>query len=77
MKKSAYALIPFIRGVVDKALGAIDTDVLALGMVEAVLKGSSGVIPGWEGKGKAGDAGTFNNTEIIKLAKGSLLAPRP
>jgi hypothetical protein len=51
----------------------INTDILARGMIEAALKGSSGSIEGWDGKGKVGNVGVFDNEEIKKLAKGSAL----
>ncbi|GAA5822171.1 hypothetical protein JCM11251_004880 [Rhodosporidiobolus azoricus] len=52
----------------------IRTDVLAHGMIEACLRGSSGHIDGWEGKGQVGNEGVFNNEEIKRLA-GSKTAP--
>lgn len=55
-------------------MGVVETDVLAGAMIDAVLKGGSGKIPGWEEKGGLGDEATFDNDEIIKLARGSALA---
>ena len=46
----------------------IDASVLARGMIEAALKGASGEIKGWEGKGQAGNEGVFANEEIKALA---------
>ncbi|GAA5902897.1 hypothetical protein JCM6882_009155 [Rhodosporidiobolus microsporus] len=48
----------------------IKTDVLARGMIEACLKGSSGRIEGWPGKGESGNEGVFANQEIKRLAEG-------
>ncbi|KAI5474633.1 nucleoside-diphosphate-sugar epimerase, partial [Pseudohyphozyma bogoriensis] len=52
----------------------ITTEQLARGMIEAALQGSTGSIPGWEGKGKPGDKGVFDNEEIKVLAKTSPLS---
>lgn len=49
----------------------ITTKDLANGMLQVALTGGSGSVPGWEGKGKAGDAGVFDNQEIKKLARGA------
>ena len=49
---------------------SIDTATLARGMIEAAVKGSSGMIPGWEGKGRVGNEGVFDNEEIKALAGG-------
>lgn len=57
-----------------KGLGAlyppmvIKTNVLAQGMLAAVLKGGQGDVPGWPGKGAVGNDGVFDNEEIKKLA---------
>ncbi|ORY78464.1 nucleoside-diphosphate-sugar epimerase [Leucosporidium creatinivorum] len=64
-------LFPLFRCVAPSYV--INTDTLARGMIEAALKGSSGTIEGWEGKGKVGNAGVFDNEEIKQLAKGSVL----
>ncbi|GAA6057432.1 hypothetical protein JCM3770_002461 [Rhodotorula araucariae] len=59
-----------------KGLGAlyppavIKTDVLGRGMLETVLKGAAGTLPGWPGKGAVGNEGVFDNEEIKKLALG-------
>ena len=51
--------------------GAVGADVLAKGMIRACLEGGgAGGLPGWEGKGKAGDAGAFENSEIRRLGGG-------
>ncbi|MCJ1238653.1 hypothetical protein MMC14_006644 [Varicellaria rhodocarpa] len=55
-------LRPFMKAYV------IDASVLARGMIEAALKGASGEIKGWEGKGQAGNEGVFANEEIKALA---------
>ncbi|KAL8286791.1 hypothetical protein RQP46_004319 [Phenoliferia psychrophenolica] len=72
-KKAIYAFIPFVRPLIN-LVGVVETDVLAGAMIDAVLKGGSGTIPGWEGKGGLGDEETFDNEEIIRLARGSALA---
>lgn len=64
--------MPFLRRVVP----VIDADVLAQGMIEAVLNGGSGSIAGWKGKGESGDEGTFGNDESARLAGGSALSER-
>lgn len=50
------------------------TNVLARAMLESILKGSSGPIPGWDEKGKGGESGVFTAAEISELAKSSELA---
>lgn len=50
------------------------TDVLAQGMIEAVLRGGSGEIEGWKGKGLLGNQNAFESGEINMLAKDSVLA---
>ncbi|GAA5892408.1 uncharacterized protein JCM6883_007345 [Sporobolomyces salmoneus] len=51
--------------------GAVGADVLAKGMLRACLEGSqAGGIPGWEGKGKEGNEGVFENEEIRRLGEG-------
>lgn len=60
-------LFPIIRTVYPA--GVISTKDLANGMLRAALTGGSGSVPGWEGKGKVGDAGVFDNEEIKRLAK--------
>lgn len=57
-----------VMGVLSPGL-LIKTDVLATGMIEAVLRGASGEIAGWEGKGARGDRGVFENDEIKRLAE--------
>lgn len=49
---------------------AIKTDVLGRGMLEAVIKGRSGSVPGWPGKGLPGNEGVFRNEELKRLAAG-------
>lgn len=64
-------LFPVVGALLPTAI--IKTDVLARGMLEVALKGSSGAVPGWEGKGQPGNKGVFDSEEIKKLAKGSVL----
>ena len=64
---NAY-LIPVLKPLLAKKY-FINTDVLAKGMIEAALKGDSGKIEGWAGKGEVGNQGVFDNEEIKKLAK--------
>lgn len=66
LQKFANVVGPWI-GRVSKSL-VIYTDVLARGMINAALKGASGTIEGWEGKGKVGNEGVFDNLEIRRLA---------
>ena len=50
--------------------GLIEADVLARGMLRVALAGGGpGGVPGWEGKGQAGDAGVFTNDDCKKLAE--------
>ncbi|GAA6006320.1 uncharacterized protein JCM10292_002647 [Rhodotorula paludigena] len=49
---------------------AIKTDALGRGMLEAVIKGRSGSVPGWLGKGLPGNEGVFRNEELKRLAAG-------
>ncbi|KAM0753475.1 nucleoside-diphosphate-sugar epimerase [Meredithblackwellia eburnea MCA 4105] len=46
----------------------VNTDVLAKGMLEVLLKGGSGEVEGWKGKGERGNENTFDTAEIKKLA---------
>ncbi|GAA5878450.1 hypothetical protein JCM8547_006586 [Rhodosporidiobolus lusitaniae] len=48
----------------------ISTVDLAKGMIEVALKGGKGEVAGWPGKGAEGNAGTFDNEEIKRVAKG-------
>ncbi|BGO90847.1 hypothetical protein NBRC10512_003343 [Rhodotorula toruloides] len=48
-----------------------DSPVLAQAMIEAALRGGSGSIEGWEGKGKVGNEGVFENADIKRLAEES------
>lgn len=48
-----------------------DAPVLARAMIEAALRGGSGSIAGWEGKGQVGNEGVFENAEIKQLASES------
>ncbi|KAK4705683.1 hypothetical protein P7C70_g518, partial [Phenoliferia sp. Uapishka_3] len=66
VKKMIFSIVRFIRPLINKY--TIDANVLAQGMMEAIFRGGSGVIPGWEEKGKEGDFGAFGNLEIAKLA---------
>ncbi|GAA6004825.1 hypothetical protein JCM10207_008418 [Rhodosporidiobolus poonsookiae] len=50
--------------------GVIGADTLARGMIDVALRGGSGTVEGWEGKGKAGNEGAFSNVEIKRLEKG-------
>ncbi|GAA5953408.1 hypothetical protein JCM3765_005029 [Sporobolomyces pararoseus] len=51
--------------------GAVGADVLAKGMIRVCLEGGgAGGLPGWEGKGKEGNAGAFENSEISRLGGG-------
>ncbi|BGP23961.1 nucleoside-diphosphate-sugar epimerase [Rhodotorula toruloides] len=45
-----------------------DAPVLARAMIEAALRGGSGSVEGWEGKGKVGNEGVFENADIKRLA---------
>lgn len=71
MNRNVRFLFPVIRRLAPSYV--INTDSLTRGMIEVALKGSRGTIEGWEGKGKVGNAGVFDNEEIKKLAKGSVL----
>lgn len=42
---------------------------LARAMIEAALRGGNGSIEGWEGKGKVGNEGVFENADIKRLAE--------
>ena len=64
--KIANAIFPVIRPLIKSHV--IDTPVLARGMIEAALKGASGAIKGWDGKGKAGNENVFANEDIKALA---------
>jgi len=48
----------------------VEADVLAKGMIRACFEGGGGVIPGWEGKGREGNEGVFENVEIRRLGEG-------
>lgn len=50
------------------------TDNLARAMIESVLRGGSGEIDGWKGKGLLGNEGAFESGEINVLAKDSVLS---
>lgn len=51
--------------------GAVGADVLAKAMIQACIDGATpGGLPGWEGKGKPGDDGAFENAEIRRLGAG-------
>ncbi|CEQ40598.1 SPOSA6832_02220, partial [Sporobolomyces salmonicolor] len=66
---------PILLGLI-KGLGLLSakwtvrTDELAKGMIEVCMKGASGEVPGWAGKGKVGNDGVFDNLEIKMLAEG-------
>lgn len=66
---------PILSGLV-RAVGfvapslVISTPELAKGLIEVALKGGSGSIGGWPGKGAVGNEGVFENEEIKRLAKG-------
>lgn len=62
----ANFLLPVIGAITPRYV--IKADVLAKGMLEAVIRGGSGSIDGWEGKGEVGNAGVFTSEEIKKLA---------
>lgn len=49
---------------------SISSEELAKGMIEVVVNGGRGTLEGWEGKGEAGNEGTFGNEEIKRLARG-------
>ncbi|KAK4693924.1 hypothetical protein P7C70_g8837, partial [Phenoliferia sp. Uapishka_3] len=61
-------VLPFLAMTLPQTV--IKSDVLGQGMIEAVSRGGSGAIEGWEGKGEPGDGGVFENEEIKRLAKG-------
>lgn len=52
----------------------ISADVLARGLIEVAVKGASGEMEGWPGKGKVGNEGVFTNEEIKQLAATSPLS---
>lgn len=62
-------LVPALRPLMGSYV--IDTKVLADGMLQSIIAGKSGTIPGWPGKGLdgTGDSATFENEEIKKLAE--------
>ncbi|GAA5960026.1 hypothetical protein JCM21900_004026 [Sporobolomyces salmonicolor] len=66
---------PILLGLI-KGLGLLSakwtvrTDELAKGLIEVCMKGASGEVPGWAGKGKVGNDGVFDNLEIKRLAEG-------
>ncbi|GAA5990985.1 hypothetical protein JCM11641_007728 [Rhodosporidiobolus odoratus] len=49
---------------------AVRTDVLAKGLIEVCLKGGTGEVKGWKGRGEVGNEGVFKNEEIKLLAMG-------
>lgn len=60
-------LFPIMRLVASSTV--IGADELAKGMLRVALAGGGrDGVPGWEGKGAAGDAGAFTNDECKKLA---------
>ncbi|BGP31320.1 hypothetical protein JCM10296v2_003084 [Rhodotorula toruloides] len=69
---------PFLQSAV-RTLGRVfpamvtDAPVLARAMIEAALRGGNGSIEGWEGKGKVGNEGVFENADIKRLAEESPL----
>jgi len=60
-------LFPVIRTLYPA--GVITTKDLANGILRVAHAGASGTVPGWEGKGRVGDAGVFDNNEIKQLAR--------
>lgn len=69
MVRTAVKIYPLLKRIYPSFV--IDSSVLANGMLESIIRGGSGKIEGWEGKGQAGDLNVFNNEEIKQLAKGN------
>lgn len=66
------AILPIFSAVAPSIVNK--TDVLARAMIESVLKGGSGEIEGWKGKGAVGNENTFESPEINTLAQESVLS---
>lgn len=72
LNRVAMRLFPLLRMVMPSFI--INTDVLARGLIEVAVNGSSGEMKGWEGKGKVGNSGVFTNEEIKLVAASSPIA---
>lgn len=69
LNRAANYLFPIFRRLAPSFV--INADVLARGLLEVALRGSSGEVEGWEGKGGVGNEGVFTSEEIKVLAKSS------